>query len=60
MKKKLIISFIGIAVIFVGGITFIHFSNDHEECENVIEYYVDTNSKEITHTKHICKERINI
>ncbi len=60
MKKKLIISFIGIVVIFVVGIIFIHFSNDHNECENVIEYYVDTNGQEITCTKHICKERFNI
>ncbi|MFT5941308.1 MAG: hypothetical protein ACI9AV_000424 [Sediminicola sp.] len=42
-KKTLIASIFEIAA-FTGGIlAFIHFNNDHIECENTIEYSVDQN-----------------
>lgn len=44
----------------VSGIIFIHFTNDHAECETVTDYTVTPKGEKITTTKHICRERFAI
>jgi hypothetical protein len=57
MKKKL--SVLGVILLTTGTLAFIHYNNDHIECENVVEYSIGANGEEITTEKHICKERFN-
>jgi methionine synthase II (cobalamin-independent) len=58
MKKNILILgsilTLGISILF-----FIHFSNDHEECETIIDTVVDSNGNSVKIEKHICKEKFN-
>jgi len=61
MKKEVILrAILGIALFTVSIICFIHFSNDHAECENIMEYSFGENGEKIAIEKHICKERFNL
>lgn len=59
-RKNSIYTFFGIAFFTIGILIFIHFSNDHVECENVIENFVGKNGEDISIEKHVCKEKFNI
>ena len=59
MTKKNIIVVLGVALITLGVVCFIHFNNDHIECINVTEHSLGENGEKITTEKHICKERFN-
>lgn len=59
-KKTFIVLIVGAVIFTAGIIIFIHFSNDHIECENHTEYSVGENGEKITTEKHICKERFNL
>ena len=53
-----------IAALFVillsfGAYIFIHFSNDHVECQTTIETTYGGNGEKITTEKHICFETYN-
>ncbi|SFZ95189.1 hypothetical protein SAMN05428642_1116 [Flaviramulus basaltis] len=60
MKRKTIITYIlGISLTTFLILVFIHFSNDHVECENKIENTIGANGEKISTKKHICKEQFN-
>lgn len=59
-KKILITSLLGIAAFTVGILVFIHFNNDHLECENAVEFSVGQNGEKISTQRHICKEKFNL
>ncbi len=59
-NKKSIIGTILIIVFAIGIITFIHFGNDHAECQNIIQNYAGEDGEQISIENHICKERFNI
>ena len=58
-KNKIIFSFLGVLIILVGVTIFIKNSNDHKECDVVIEPTKDTRGNTVTIKKHICKENFN-
>jgi len=58
-KRTLLGSILGIVILTAGILTFIHFSNDHVECETIVENSVGINGEIITTEKHICNERFN-
>jgi hypothetical protein len=61
MSKKIMIAlFLGTAVFTVGILAFIHFNNDHIECENAIEFSAGQNGEKISSQRHICKERFSL
>jgi len=49
----------GIVLLTAGILTFIHVSNDHVECETVVENTVGPNGEVVTTERHICNERFN-
>ncbi len=58
MKKNILI----LGLILIGTITaliFIHFSNDHKECDTVTNSLTDSNGTSVKTEEHICKERYN-
>ena len=59
-KNTLIIFLFGIAVLTVGILGFIYFSNDHAECETYTEHSIWQNGERIATEKHVCKERFNL
>ena len=59
-KTKLITLILGITMVTIGVLVFIHFSNDHIECENVVKYSIGENGESIKEVKHICKERFHL
>jgi hypothetical protein len=61
MKQKTIFKFIilGICLITLQILVFIHFANDHVECEYEIENTIGANGEKIITKKHICKEQFN-
>ena len=61
MKKRTFnFILIGIVVLAISALTFIHFTNDHMECEVVNETSVGANGKQIVVNKHICREKYNL
>jgi hypothetical protein len=48
---------IGIATI--GAFIFIYYTNDHRECENIVELAIGDNGEQVSTEQHICKERFN-
>ena len=50
----------GFILFIVGFLVFIHFSNDHIECENIIEHTAGENGEKITTERHLCKESFSI
>ncbi len=60
MKKRTLIPYIlGIGIITIGILSFIHFSNDHIECENTVEYSIGDKGEKILTETHNCKEKFN-
>ncbi len=59
-RLKLIGTLLGIFLITIGVVIFILFSNDHAECETVVENSIDTNGEIVTTERHICNERFKI
>ena len=58
MKRNiLILGFI--LVVTITALTFIHFSNDHEECFTKITTKIDSNGNVVKEKKHICNEKYN-
>ncbi|MFD2907491.1 hypothetical protein ACFSX9_01960 [Flavobacterium ardleyense] len=58
MKKYTLI----LGLILIGTIAtliFIHFSNDHEECDTVTSTTTDSNGNSVKTEAHICKEKYN-
>lgn len=58
--KAQIIFLLGAVVLTVGIVIFIYFSNDHTECENIIEQSIGANGEKISTARHLCKERFNL
>lgn len=56
-KSSVII--IAIGVFAIGVLFFIHFSNDHIECKNVIESSIGLNGEKVITETHMCKERFS-
>jgi hypothetical protein len=44
----------------VAIVIFIHFSNDHMECENYTEHSIGQNGEKISTEKHLCRERLSL
>lgn len=59
-KKRQIIFLLGAAVLTVGILIFIYFSNDHTECENILEHSIGANGEKISTERHLCRERFNL
>jgi hypothetical protein len=59
-RRKLIGTLLGILLLTIGVLVFIHFSNDHAECETVVENSIATNGEIVTTEWHICNEWFNI
>ena len=57
MKRKIIFGLI--LVLTISALTFIHFSNDHIECETIFDRKIDSNGIVIKTEEHICKEKYN-
>lgn len=58
MKKNILI--LGLVLILaISVLTFIHFSNDHTECETAVKTTIDSNGTVIKTEEHICKEKYN-
>jgi hypothetical protein len=58
-NKKLIGTLIGILLLTIGVVMFIHSSNDHAECETVVENSVGVDGEVVTTERHICNERFS-
>ena len=58
MKRNILILGL-ILVATISALTFIHFSNDHEECFIEISTKIDSNGNAVKEEKHICKEKYN-
>jgi hypothetical protein len=58
MKRNILILGL-ILVATISALTFIHFSNDHEECFIEISTKIDSNGNEVKEEKHICEEKYN-
>jgi hypothetical protein len=57
---KRIIFILGlILVVTITALTFVHFSNDHEECSTEISTKIDSNGNVVKEKKHICNEKYN-
>jgi hypothetical protein len=37
---------------------FIHFANDHKECEDTVRHYINGNA--VVEKEHICKEKFSL
>lgn len=59
-KRTLLGTITGIVLLTAGILIFIHFSNDHAECETVVENSIGTHGEIVTTERHICNERFNI
>jgi hypothetical protein len=59
-RQKLIGTLLGIFLLTIGVVIFIFFSNDHAECETVVENSIGTNGEIVTTERHICNERFNL
>lgn len=58
MKKNILV----LGLILIGTISaliFIHFSNDHKECDTVTNTTTDSNGNSVKTEEHICKEKYN-
>jgi hypothetical protein len=61
MKPKLMLTaLVAVVALAVGGVLFIHFTNDHAECDTVKEYNVTPKGEKIVIERHICRERFAI
>lgn len=61
MKPKLMLTaLLAVVLLAVGGVLFIHFTNNHEECETVKEYTVTPKGEKIVIERHVCQERFAI
>ncbi len=57
---KRIIFILGLILVStISALTFIHFSNDHEECFTEISTKIDSNGNVVKEEKHICSEKYN-
>lgn len=59
-RKHLIASALGVMLLGFAALIFIHFSNDHLECDTVVKYSVGINGEKVKEVQHICKERFNL
>lgn len=59
MRKSIIVGSV-LVIASVLGLVFIHFANDHVECEQKTETVVHANGTKVTTNKHICKEKYNL
>ena len=57
IKKRYLISIILTFSIAFASTFFIIKSNDHKECETVIEKVRDKNGYEVATTEHVCQEK---
>ncbi|WP_338409154.1 hypothetical protein [uncultured Flavobacterium sp.] len=48
-----------ILIVFLFVVVFIHFSNDHKECETVVNTLTYSNGTVVKTEEHICKEIYN-
>lgn len=61
MKPKLmLVALVAVVLLAVGGVLFIHFTNDHTECETVKEYTITPKGEKIIVVRHVCRERFAI
>nr|WP_322624874.1 hypothetical protein [uncultured Flavobacterium sp.] len=61
MKPKLMLTaLLAVVLLVLGGVLFIHFTNDHKECETVKEYSVTPKGEKIVIERHVCRERFAI
>jgi len=59
MKKIILSFFIFLFISTIGIIRFIKLSNDHKECNQIIEKKLDSNGNTVTTKIHICNEKYN-
>ena len=59
MKKKVVFMF-AIFLMSCAVLVFIHYSNDHKECETKIETYYGSSGEKVIKEKHICNEKYNL
>lgn len=58
-KRTFVTNILGIGSITIGILVFTHYSNDHTECENSVEYSIGENGEKIVTQTHNCKEKFN-
>lgn len=56
-KKTLNFILAGIIIIGIAALVFIHFTNNHMECNTVTKISVGLNGEKVVVDRHICKER---
>ncbi|WP_157504773.1 hypothetical protein [Flavobacterium tegetincola] len=57
--KKLTLILFSIIISTASVLLFIHFSNDHIECETVSNTVKKSNGETVITERHICKEKYN-
>ncbi|MEY3238465.1 MAG: hypothetical protein RI883_2566 [Bacteroidota bacterium] len=57
-KSNLILG--SILILTLSVLTFIHFSNDHIECETVVKKYKNNDGDIVTRREHVCKEKYSL
>jgi 1,4-dihydroxy-2-naphthoate octaprenyltransferase len=60
MKKKVLIGFTLLLIACIGLQMFIHFANDHKECEDTVRHYINGNGNAVVEKEHICKEKFSL
>jgi len=55
--KKLALILVSIIISTVSILFFIHYSNDHVECETIVNKVKNTDGEIVTKVSHICKEK---
>lgn len=59
-KRSFLIAIALLLVVTLGTVLFIHYSNDHKECEETIVHTTDTNGNDVVVTEHHCKENFHL
>ena len=58
MPTKKTLNFIAILLLIsLSTVFFIKISNDHKECDQVVNKELDKNGIEVTNEDHVCKEK---
>jgi hypothetical protein len=59
MTKRFILLSMAALTLLIATTIFIHYSNDHVECETEVKTSIGESGEKITVTKHVCRERFS-
>ena len=54
--NKITLALGSIFTLTVSVLIFIHFSNDHKECDTIVKSHLDVNGNTVRIVEHTCKE----